>query len=69
MKDQTGAHKGEVLRQLRSIAGLTLQQVAEGADTSIAYLSKVERDKFSPTDEYVAKVAAFISASMLKAAA
>lgn len=37
-------------------AGMTLQEVADAADTSTAYLSKVERDIFPPSDEYVAKV-------------
>lgn len=56
---------GEALRLLRTMAHLTLQQVASDADTSIAYLSKVERNQLNPTDEYVAKVALHISNSML----
>lgn len=51
------------------MAHLTLQQVASEADTSIAYLSKVERNQLVPTDEYVAKIAAHISTSMLADAA
>lgn len=57
---------GEALRSLRELSGLTLKQVAYGADTSIAYLSKVERNVHYPTQEYVAKVAGFIATSMLE---
>jgi len=60
---------GEAIRSLRLLAGLTLKEVARGADTSVAYLSKVERNEFRPTRSYVAKVSAFISRSMLRRAA
>lgn len=56
---------GGALRALRKMSGLTLKEVATAADTSIAYLSKVERDELLPSQAYVAKVASFISASML----
>lgn len=55
---------GETLRNLRKYAGLTLEEVAERADTSIAYLSKVETGKFQPTRTYVAQVTAAIAASL-----
>jgi len=67
METQT-ATPGEALRTLRSMAGLTLKEVATGADTSVAYLSKVERNEFRPTQDYVAKVSAFISGSILRRA-
>lgn len=47
---------GAALRHLRKRAGMSLQEVADAAETSTAYLSKVERDIFPPSDEYVAKV-------------
>ncbi|GGD33358.1 hypothetical protein GCM10010915_12180 [Microbacterium faecale] len=46
---------------------MTLKEVAFAADTSISYLSKVERGEFAPSQEYVAKVAFVISRSMLPA--
>ncbi|MEV8337006.1 helix-turn-helix transcriptional regulator [Leucobacter sp. NPDC077196] len=68
MATQTATSSGEAIRHLRTKASLTLQQVAEGADTSVAYLSKVERDQFNPTDDYVAKVVVFIASSMMRKA-
>lgn len=47
---------GASIRTLRNLAGMTLEEVAEAADTSIAYLSKVETGKFTPTKGYVAQV-------------
>lgn len=69
MASQTSTTRGGAIRFLRTMAGLTLQQVAEGADTSVAYLSKVERDQLIPTDEYVAKVTTFVSGTVLGRAA
>lgn len=66
MATQTETKPGAALRLLRGMAHLTLQEVAAGADTSVAYLSKVERGQLVPTDEYVAKIAAHVSTSMLK---
>ncbi|WP_396451192.1 helix-turn-helix domain-containing protein [Leucobacter aridicollis] len=65
MAAQTETASGEVLRHLRIKAGLTLEQVAEGADTSTAYLSKVERGKLLPTDEYIGKIAKFTASRLL----
>lgn len=47
---------GPSLRSLRQLAGLTLAETADIADTSVAYLSKVERGEFVPTKRYVAQV-------------
>jgi len=55
---------GESLRALRKFAGLTLEQLAANAGTSIAYLSKVETGKFTPTRGYVQQVTAAIAESM-----
>lgn len=59
---------GASIRTLRKLAGMTLEEVAEAADTSIAYLSKVETGKFVPTKGYVASVT-FAIATRLKEAA
>lgn len=52
---------GESIRALRQLAGMTLIEVAAAADTSIAYLSKVETGKFVPTKQYVAQVTTAIA--------
>lgn len=59
---------GDTLRNLRKYAGLTLEDVATRADTSIAYLSKVETGKFIPTRAYVAAVTAAIASSLAEVA-
>lgn len=46
---------------------MTLKEVAAAAETSIAYLSRVENDAVIPAQEYVAKVSYVISRSMLAA--
>lgn len=52
---------GAAIRTLRTMSGLTLQQVANRADTAIAYLSKVERDELAPSQDYVARVVRVIA--------
>lgn len=59
------ATPGQALKALRGMAHMTLKQVATAADTSIAYLSRVENDSVVPAQEYVAKVSYAISRSML----
>ena len=68
MATQTKINTGDALRHLRQRAGLTLQQVAEGAKTSTSYLSKVERGQLVPTDDYVAQIAAYAAGQLAKAA-
>lgn len=46
------------------MAGMSLNQVATAAETSPAYLSKVENGKFIPSDQYVGKVTAAIAARL-----
>ena len=60
---------GRSLRTLRRLAGLTLEDVARIADTSTAYLSKVETGKFTPSRTYVAQVTRAIADSMTETAA
>lgn len=67
--DGQGTTTGQSIRALRQLAGLTLGEVARDANTSIAYLSKVETGKFTPTKAYVAQVTAAIASHMGKAAA
>lgn len=59
---------GESIRTLRQLAGMTLNEVAETAGTSIAYLSKVETGKFLPSKAYVALVTAAIAEGLRRAA-
>ncbi|MFC4222593.1 helix-turn-helix domain-containing protein [Lysinibacter cavernae] len=56
---------GNTLRVLRQFASMTLADVADEAGTSVAYLSKVERGIFVPTDQYVAMVTAAIAHRLL----
>lgn len=55
---------GESMRTLRKHAGLTLEDLATAANTSVAYLSKVETGKFIPSRSYVASVTAAIAAHL-----
>jgi predicted transcriptional regulator len=59
---------GGSIRTLRKLAGMTLTDVAEAADISVAYLSKVERGDLIPTRAYVAEVTTAIAAHMRGAA-
>lgn len=52
------------MKALRELAGITLKEVAVGADTSISYLSKVENGVFVPSRGYVSRVLGFISEAM-----
>jgi transcriptional regulator with XRE-family HTH domain len=55
---------GRSLRALRKHAGLTLEDVAGLANTSVAYLSKVETGKFAPSRTYVAQVTSAIAGAL-----
>jgi len=63
MPEQTSP--GAAIRTLRNMAGLTLQQVAERADTAISYLSKVERGELTASQDYVARVVSVIADAMI----
>jgi len=52
---------GASLRHLRKLAGLTLEQTAAVANTSVSYLSKVETGRLIPSNAYVAQVAAALA--------
>lgn len=56
-----GTRTGEAIRTLRRLAGLTLEQASQLADTAPAYLSKVETGKLIPTRGYVANVVLALS--------
>lgn len=59
---------GQGLRALRTLARMTLEEVAALAGSGQSYLSQVENGKASPSNAYVAKVSAVI-AERLKVAA
>lgn len=48
---------GERLRTLRKDKGLSLRRAAEGADISVAYLSRLEANDANPTLEVLEKLA------------
>jgi transcriptional regulator with XRE-family HTH domain len=52
---------GASLRHLRKLAGMTLEETAVAAGTSVSYLSKVETDRLTPSTAYVAQVAAALA--------
>lgn len=60
---------GASLRHLRKLAGLTLEEAAIAADTSVAYLSKVETGRLIPSTSYVGRVAAALAAKISPAKA
>ena len=62
------AQPGGALKNLRKVAGLTLDTVARLADTAPAYLSKVESGRLTPTPTYMARVATAIAAEMTRRA-
>lgn len=47
---------------------MTLEDVADAADTSVAYLSKVETGKLAPSKGYVAQVTSVLANRMKEAA-
>ena len=48
---------GAKIRELRSAGGQTLQQVAEGAGCTAAYISQIEHDKVSPSIASLKRIA------------
>ncbi|WP_416347645.1 helix-turn-helix domain-containing protein [Cryobacterium sp. 10I1] len=54
----------EGIRALRNLAGLTLDQVAERAGTSAAYLSRVERGERRMTPKMIGRVTTVIAAQL-----
>jgi transcriptional regulator with XRE-family HTH domain len=65
---QQGTLTGESIRTLRRLAEMSLEDVAGAAETSVAYLSKVERGVFVPTKAYVARVTTAIADRLRSAA-
>ncbi|APE10799.1 hypothetical protein BO226_17655 [Rhodococcus sp. 2G] len=60
----TAASTGQALRRLREIAGLTLDQVAELADVSPTYLSRVETGQCNPSIKWLGVVSKALAASI-----
>ena len=55
------AHKttaGEIVRSLRNLADMTQEDLAEVANTSAAYISRVENGIARPTPQWIGNVAA-----------
>ena len=55
---------GQALRRLPEVAGLTLDQVADRADVSAAYLSRVENGKSRPSVQWIAAVVKELGAGL-----
>ncbi|KUP98627.1 helix-turn-helix domain-containing protein [Thermobifida cellulosilytica] len=47
---------GDALRRVRQERGLTLREVSEAAQVSLAYLSEIERGRKEPSSEVLAAV-------------
>lgn len=59
---------GSSIRNLRTLAGLTLADVAAEAGTNVSYLSRVETGDVTASTQYVARVTAAIASRMAGAA-
>ena len=57
---------GQKLRELRHQKGLKLNEVAEGADLSISFISLIERDKASISVENLQKLANFYNVRLFQ---
>jgi transcriptional regulator with XRE-family HTH domain len=57
---------GQKLRELRHQKGYKLNEVAEGADLSISFISLIERDKASISVENLAKLANFYNVRLFQ---
>lgn len=55
---------GSSIRNLRTLAGLTLADVAAEAGTNVSYLSRVETGDVTASTQYVARVTAAIASRM-----
>lgn len=60
---------GEAIKQLRLWVGLSQKEVAAGAKTSVAYLSRVENGNKTPSISYVAQVVKFIMSQVTEVTA
>jgi len=63
---KNGATPGASIRTLRSLAGLTLAEVADDASTTTGYLSQVETGKTQATPVYIGRVTAVIADRMVR---
>lgn len=59
---------GRALRNLRELAGLTLDQVASEAGTSAAHLSRVETGQVRATPQWVGRISEVIARHLRSAA-
>lgn len=65
-KETTMATLGQKLRELRHQKGYKLNEVAEGADLSISFISLIERDKASISVENLQKLAYFYNVRLFQ---
>ena len=56
---------GSKLREMRQAKGFTLQQVADGAGCTAAYVSQIENDKTSPSIASLKKIAEVVDARIV----
>lgn len=66
------AHKttaGEIVRSLRTLADMTQEDLAEVANTSPAYISRVENGIARPTPQWIGNIAAAVGARIKATAA
>ena len=56
---------GLKIKELRTTQGLTLQQVADGAGCSAAYVSQIENDKASPSIATLKRIAKVLNARIV----
>lgn len=68
MKSKTPA-AAAALKKLREFAGVTLEQVATEAGTSVSYLSGVETGRTVASTEYITRISIAVSKLMAAEAA
>ena len=68
MGTTTSAAPGEGIRSLRVLAGMTLDEVAQEAGISAAYLSRVETGQATATPKWLGVVASVIATRLATAA-
>lgn len=59
---------GAAIRKLRAKSGATQEEIAQGADITVAHLSKIERGLTNPTWGTVSAIAAALGVSIVDVA-
>lgn len=68
LRMNTTLSTGQAIRRMRQLAGMTGEQLAELAEISPAYLSRVETGKSRPSNRWVATVLKQLGAAIAKKA-